>query len=51
MGTADSDYYRRRADQERIRAELAKDPKARLAHSELADRYEGIVQPTMTAQA
>jgi hypothetical protein len=36
----DRDYFDRRAEQERIAASLAKHPKAKQAHLELAERFE-----------
>ena len=36
---SDSQYFRRRADEERAAAERASDPRARQSHAELADRY------------
>ena len=36
----DRDYFDRRAEQERIAASMAKHPKAKQAHLELAERFE-----------
>ena len=34
-----SDYFRRRADEEKAAAERASDPRARQSHIDLAERY------------
>ena len=36
---SDSDYFRRRADEEMAAAERASDPRARQIHIDLAERY------------
>ena len=36
---SDSDYFRRRADEEKAAAERASDPRARQSHIDLAERY------------
>lgn len=40
MATVSPDYYARRAKKERAMADAAKDPAARRAHAQMAERYE-----------
>lgn len=42
MSSSPSDYYARRAEQERAMAEAAKNPGAKQAHNTMARRYERI---------
>ncbi|HEY0164549.1 MAG TPA: hypothetical protein VGB39_04160 [Sphingomicrobium sp.] len=37
---SDSNYFMRRASEEQVAAQRARDPRARQSHSDLADRYE-----------
>ena len=41
---SDLDYYQRRHEQERQRAEQAEKPEARSVHSQLADEYAKRIQ-------
>jgi hypothetical protein len=41
---SDSNYFERRASEERAAAECARDPRARQSHSDLAERYAHAAQ-------
>lgn len=41
---SDTEYFRRRASEERTAALQARDSRARDAHLEMADRYEDLVR-------
>ena len=48
MSTNDLSYFRKRASEERTAALQVRDPKARQAHVELAERYEVRVREMTT---
>ena len=49
MSLSDSEYFQRRADEERIAAERTSNASAREAHLELAKRYELAASANGTA--
>ncbi|MES2136888.1 MAG: hypothetical protein V4502_07510 [Pseudomonadota bacterium] len=49
MTESDHDYFRRRAGEERAAAARARDPAARRAHNELAERYDLVAAASLGA--
>lgn len=47
MTKTDRDYFRRRAEEERVAADRTGSASARRVHLELAERYDGMVAGTM----